>query len=54
MATKACEILVLLFVGLALGFWVIDMTTHGWLIIHQVEYHYDDYPELPSEVSMNE
>lgn len=33
MANKTEEILTLLAVGLALGFWLIAMTTHGWLII---------------------
>lgn len=33
MANKTGEILTLLAVGLALGFWLIAMTTHGWLII---------------------
>lgn len=33
MPRKAGEIVTLLFVGLALGFWVIAMTTHGWLVL---------------------
>lgn len=53
MATKAGEILVLLFVGLTIGFWVVAMTTHGWLIIHQDQYRYDDYREYTHVVSMN-
>lgn len=32
MASKTGEMLTLLFLGLALGFWLIAMTTHGWLI----------------------
>lgn len=38
MVKKAGEILVLLFVGLALGFLVTAMTTHGWLIIYHFRY----------------
>lgn len=33
MANKTGEILTLLAVGLALGFWLIAMTTHGWFIV---------------------
>lgn len=51
MATKAGEILVLLFVGLAIGFWVVAMTTHGWLIIHEDGYRGRAYDM--HEVSMN-
>lgn len=32
MLRKAGEMCSLLLVGLALGFWVIAITTHGWLI----------------------
>lgn len=51
MVKNAGEILALLFVGLALGFWVISMTTRGWLII-QVR-NFDRYRRVPFEVSMN-
>lgn len=33
MANKTGEILTFIAVGLALGFWLIAMTTHGWLIV---------------------
>lgn len=52
MVKKAGEILALLFVGLALGFLVTAMTTHGWLIIHHVRYR-DHYWRGPSGVSIN-
>lgn len=52
MVKKAGEILALLFVGLALGFLVTAMTTHGWLIIHHVRYR-DHYWRGPSWVSIN-
>lgn len=51
MVKNAGEILALLFVGFAIGFWVISMTTRGWLII-QVR-KFDHYRRVPSEVSMN-
>lgn len=38
MLRKAGEICSLLLVGLALGFWVIAITTHGWLVVvHKIK-----------------